>query len=524
MRPLLLAGFMGTGKSTVGPLAAAKLDVPFVDTDEIVAREAGASIPELWRREGEAAFRERERAVLEKLLADGRTRVVALGGGTLLARDLRHSALDRSIVVTLTSEPEEILRRVGDVSSRPNLAAADPKKRVADLLESRAEAYAECHASLSTDGVEADEIAEAAVAVVRRDPLVLPLGARSYPIDVVHDEPEALTDAIARLAPSSLVVVSDAHVRRVRHAQLDRALSHLALPHIDVTITHGEEHKTLGTISTIWDAALGAGIDRDALVVAFGGGVTTDLACFAASTLLRGIRCVSVPTTLLAMADASVGGKTGFDHPAGKNLIGTIHQPRAVVVDTAHLETLPARELRAGLAEIVKIALATSAPLFERLETEHAALLDPSSSVLLEVVREAIALKARIVRDDERESGRRAILNLGHTLGHALEAHGRYRKWLHGEAVALGLVRELTVTQRRGLSPPEITTRTTRLLASLGLPTEISPDEMHAAARFIDVDKKRGGGPHHPTIALPIVTALGRADVRKLPSEVLREG
>ncbi len=523
MRSLLLAGFMGTGKSTVGPLAAAKLDVPFVDTDEIVAREAGASIPDLWRREGEAAFREREHAVLERLLADGTRRVVALGGGTLLTRELRHSTLDRAVVVTLTSEPDEILRRVGDVSARPNLAAADPKKRIGDLLDARAEAYAECHASLATDGVDADEIAEAAVAVVRRDPLVLPLGSRTYPIDVVRDQPEALTDAIARLAPSSLIIVSDAHVRRVRGVQLDRALSHLALPHIDITIPHGEEQKTLNTVATIWDAALGAGIDRESLVVAFGGGVTTDLACFAASTLLRGLRCVTVPTTLLAMADASVGGKTGFDHPAGKNLIGTISQPNAVVVDTAHLETLAARELRAGLAEIVKIALATSAALFERLEAEHAALLDASSRVLLEVVREAIALKARVVRDDERESGRRAILNLGHTLGHALEAHGGYRKWLHGEAVSLGLVRELAITQKLGFTSAEICARTTGLLASLNLPTQVSPEEMHSAARFIAADKKRRNGPR-PTIAFPVVVALGHADVRKLPSELLLEG
>jgi shikimate kinase/3-dehydroquinate synthase len=520
MRPLLLAGFMGTGKSTVGPLAAAKLDVPFVDTDDLVAHEAGASVPELWRREGEAAFRERERAVLEKLLSDGKPRVVALGGGTLLARDVRHAALDRAIVVTLTSEPEEILKRVGDISTRPNLAASDPKKRVADLLDARAEAYAECHASLSTDGVDADEIAEAAVAVLRRDPLVLPLGTRSYPIDVVRDRPEALTDAIARLAPSTLVVVTDAHVRRVRGAELARALSHLALPHLDVTLAHGEEHKTLATVSTIWDAALGAGVDRDALVVAFGGGVTSDLACFAASTLLRGVRCITVPTTLLAMVDASIGGKTGFDHPAGKNLVGTIYQPRAVVVDTAHLSTLPIRELRAGLAEVVKIALATSAPLFERLEAEHAALLDPASSALVEIVREAISLKARIVRDDERENGRRAILNLGHTIGHALEAHGGYRKWLHGEAVALGLVRELAIAEKLALTPSDVTARTKRLLASVGLPTEVSPDEMHGAARFIGADKKRRGS----QIALPVVTSLGHADVRKIPPEVLREG
>ncbi len=520
MKSLLLAGFMGTGKSTVGPLAASRLGVPFVDTDELVAREAGESVPEIWRREGEASFRERERAVLEKLLADGVARVVALGGGTLLQRELRHAALDRAVVVTLTSEPDEILRRVGDVSSRPNLASSDPRRRVADLLEARSEAYAECHATLSTDGVDADEIAEAAVAVLRRDPLVLPLGARTYAIDVVYDVPEALTDAIARLAPSSLVVVSDAAVHRARGAALTRALSHLALPHIEVTLAHGEEHKTLATVSTIWDAALGAGVDRDTLVVAFGGGVTSDLAAFAASTLLRGVRFVSAPTTLLAMVDASVGGKTGFDHPAGKNLIGTIHQPHAVVVDTAHLSTLPIREMRAGFAEVVKIALATSAPLFERLEAEHAALFDPASRVLLEVVRESIALKARVVRDDERESGRRAILNLGHTIGHALEANGGYRKYLHGEAVSLGLVAELEIAAARDLTPPDLAARTKRLLANLGLQTDVARDELRVASRFMASDKKRRGA----HLALPIVTALGRAEVREVPPDLLRKG
>jgi shikimate kinase/3-dehydroquinate synthase len=511
---------MGTGKSTVGPLAAARLGIPYVDTDEIVAREAGASIPDLWKREGEARFRERERIVVERLLAEATPHVVSLGGGALLSRDLRHAVLDRAIVVTLTSEPAEILSRIRDISQRPNLSAADPIRRVRELLDARADAYAECHASLSTDGVDVDDTAEAACAVVRRDPIVLPLGARSYAIDVVRDSPEALTDAIARLAPSSLVVVTDAVVRRARHVALDRALTHLALPRIDVTLSHGEEQKTLSTVSTIWDAALGAGIDRDAIVVAFGGGVTGDLAGFAASTLLRGIRFVSAPTTLLAMVDASVGGKTGFDHPAGKNLVGSIHQPSAVVVDSSHLATLPAREMRAGLAEVVKIALATSAPLFTMLEKNADALLDPNSETLTSVIREAITLKARIVRDDERDHGRRALLNLGHTIGHTLEAHGRYKKYLHGEAVALGLVAELAATTKRELTAPDVLSRTKALLTALGLATDVAAQELHAAARFVGADKKRRGG----SVALPIVTAVGRAEVRLTPPERLYEG
>ena len=519
-KSLLLGGFMATGKTSVGPIAAERLGLPFVDTDEIVAREAGASIADIWRREGEAGFRARERAVVERLLDDPQPRVVALGGGALLSRELRHAALDRAVVVTLVSSPEEILRRAGDVSSRPNLAGPDPLDRIRHLLDARSEVYAECHASLVTDGVDLDEVADAACAVLRRDPLVLPLGSRTYTIDVVHDAPEALTDAIARCAPSSLLVVADATVRRARGEVLTRALSHLALPHVDVTLPAGEEHKTLATVSAIWDAALGAGVDRDVLVVAFGGGVVGDLAGFAASTLLRGVRFVTAPTTLLAMVDASVGGKTGFDHPAGKNLIGSIHQPSGVVIDTAHLATLPPRELRCGLAEVVKIALTCSAPLFEALE-RSAPALQPGAA-FVPIVREAVHLKSRIVRDDERDTGKRAILNFGHTVGHALEAHTAYRGYAHGEAVALGMLAELKVAVRAGWTPSELYDRTLALLRTIGLPTELrgGGEELDAALRYVASDKKRRGG----RIALPTVTKLGSCDVREVPPEMLAGG
>jgi shikimate kinase/3-dehydroquinate synthase len=517
-KSLLLGGFMATGKTSVGPIAAERLGYEFVDTDEIVAREAGASVPDLWRREGEAGFRARERAVVERLLDSDKPHVVALGGGALLAREVRHAALDRAIVVTLASSAEEILRRAGDVSSRPNLAGPDPLGRIRYLLDARKEVYAECHATLVTDGVDLDEVADSASAVLRRDPLVLPLGLRTYTIDVVHDAPEALTDCIARSAPSSLLVVADATVRRARGDALVRALSHLALPHVDVTLPAGEEHKTLSTVSAIWDAALGAEVDRDVLVVAFGGGVVGDLAGFAASTLLRGVRFVNAPTTLLAMVDASVGGKTGFDHPSGKNLIGSIHQPSGVVVDTAHLATLPARELRCGLAEAIKVAVTCSAPLFELLESRVAELAPSSGAAFVPIIREAVAIKARIVRDDERDVGARAILNFGHTIGHALEAHGGYRAHAHGEAVALGMLAELRVGVKAGWTPAAVLDRTLALLRAAGLPTEVRADEAAAAARFVASDKKRRGG----KIALPVVTAMGCSHVRDtLPEQLL---
>jgi shikimate kinase/3-dehydroquinate synthase len=384
--------------------------------------------------------------------------------------------------------------------------------RARELLSQRADSYAECHLSLSTEGIDADDVVDAVVGLVRRDPLLVPLGARSYCIDVCNGEPMRLTDAIARCAPSAIVLVTDSNVQRARGAAVEAALHPLTLAVTRVTLPHGEVHKVLSSVSTIWDAALGAGIDREALVVAVGGGVVGDLAGFAAASLLRGVRVLQVPTTLLAMVDSSVGGKTGFDHPAGKNLLGAFHQPSAVVADLAHLTTLSARQRAAGLAEVAKIALATDAGLLERVERDAASLARGEVGSLLPVLRAAIAAKIRVVRDDEREAGLRALLNLGHTVGHALEAHGGYARWLHGEAVALGTVAEMRATGALGWTPPGLVDRAAAILSSLGLPTFVDRAEMAAAWPFVGSDKKRTGD----ILRLPVVTAAGCAEVRRV--------
>jgi shikimate kinase/3-dehydroquinate synthase len=511
---------MATGKSTVAPRVAARLGLPLIDTDERIAKDVGCSVPELWRREGEAAFRRREVALVEQLLAPGAPpAVIAFGGGTVTSKRARHLALERAVVVTLTASPETVAARVPDLASRPNLAVGgDAVQRARDLLEQRAEAYAECHLALSTDALDPDAVADAIVAVHARDPLAVPLGARTYAIDLTRNEPSRLTDAIACCAPSSVIVVTDANVQRARGAELERALAPLAMEGVRVTLPAGEVHKTLASVGTIWDAALGAGIDRDALVLAFGGGVVGDLAGFAASALLRGVRFLQVPTTLLAMVDASVGGKTGFDHPTGKNLLGAFHQPSGVVVDLAHLSTLPIRELHAGLGEIVKVALVVDAPLLEALESSASALAKGDPDALLPIVRAAIAAKIRVVRDDEREAGIRALLNLGHTVGHAIEAHGGFTRHLHGEAVAIGTVVELRATTALGLSPPGLAERAEGILRHLGLPTHVPKGELAAAWPFVASDKKRVKS----SVRLPIVKGPGEAHVSPVPLADLR--
>jgi shikimate kinase/3-dehydroquinate synthase len=518
---IVLSGFMATGKSTVGPRLAARLGIPFLDTDEVIERESGKSVRELWRDEGEAAFRRRELALVERLFADPTPQVIAFGGGTVTVRRARHLALERAIVVTLTASPETIVARVGTaLPDRPNLSlGGEPVARARELLEERADAYAESHTVLSTDATEPDAIVDSILAVAKRAPILVPLGSRSYVVDVVQGDPSALTDAIARCAPSSLVVVTDAHVQRDRHASMDAALAPLAVPRTTVTLAAGEEHKTLASVATIWDAALGSGVDRDAVVVGFGGGVVGDLAGFAASALLRGLRSIVVPTTLLSMVDASVGGKTGFDHPTGKNLLGSFHQPSGVVVDLAHLSTLPARERTAGLAEVVKIALALDAGLLDALERDSARLAKGDPEALAPVVRRAIEAKVRVVRDDERERGLRALLNLGHTVGHALEAHGGYRKYLHGEAVGLGTLVELAATARFGWTPPPMVERTRDLLVRLGLPTRLSRHDVASSFSFVGADKKRVAS----KIKLPVVRAAGVSSLELVELAAFRE-
>jgi shikimate kinase/3-dehydroquinate synthase len=510
MRTIVLSGFMATGKSTVGPKVAEGLGLPFVDTDAEIEREAGAPLAKLWSELGEAGFRAKEAAVAERLLAESSPKVIAFGGGTVTQRAIRHMALDRALVVTLSARPDTIIERVENLAERPNLAVGgDPVKRATELLAARAEAYAECHLTLDTDALDPAAVVSAVRALVARNPLVVPLGSRSYTIDVTLDNPTVVTEALARLNPSSIVVVTDENVAAARGKELEESLAGVGVPSVRVVLPAGEKHKTLASVQKIWDAALGEGVDRDAVVVAFGGGVVGDLAGFAAATLLRGVRVLQVPTTLLAMVDASVGGKTGFDHATGKNLIGAFHQPSGVVIDLAHLSTLPARERSSGLAEVVKIALTSDEALFASLENDFARLAVGDADALRSVVRAAVRAKIGIVREDEREQGRRALLNLGHTVGHALEAHGRYAKYLHGEAVAIGTVAELQVGASLGRTPADIVARARNLLSHLGLPTSASRRRLEGAWPFVAADKKR----QRSFLKLPVVTRVGGAHV-----------
>jgi shikimate kinase/3-dehydroquinate synthase len=260
-----------------------------------------------------------------------------------------------------------------------------------------------------------------------------------------------------------------------------------------VELTPGEEHKHVGSVERIWRAALDASADRSSIFVAFGGGVASDITGFAAATYMRGVPWLCVPTTLLAMVDASVGGKTGVDLQAAKNAAGAFHQPKAVVCDVDLLATESLRGFRSALAEVVKTALIGDADLLDYLEANAAALTQRDPALLVEIVRRSMRVKARIVSLDERESGPRAKLNLGHTIGHALEANAGYSRLSHGEAISLGLVAALRIGVRLGVTPRPLADRVHALLDRIGLPTDLGAENLEQALQLVGHDKKRAG-------------------------------
>ena len=348
--------------------------------------------------------------------------------------------------------------------------------------------------------------------------VTIDLGARSYPILIgsgLLGDARLLGDAVP--ARDVMIVTNEV----VGPLYLDRLRSGLDGRRVEVvTLPDGERHKTLETMSRVLDALVGARMNRDACVVALGGGVVGDVAGFAAACYQRGVDLVQVPTTLLAQVDSSVGGKTGVNHPGGKNLIGAFHQPRAVVADIDTLGSLPARELRAGIAEVIKYGLVADAAFLEWLEANLEAVLALDAAAVAHAIRRSCEIKAGIVAVDEREHGRRALLNLGHTFGHAIETATGYGEWLHGEAVGTGMLIAADLSERLGWLARDDVERVRRLLDRAGLPCAAPRIGAAQALEFMGMDKKVLGG----RIRLVLMRRLGDAVVTgEYPGQALQE-
>lgn len=316
------------------------------------------------------------------------------------------------------------------------------------------------------------------------------------------------------LPPSETVthvaLVTDERVGPIHATAIEQALKAAGVPHSTITVPEGECSKSLPVLGSVYSRFVAAGLDRQAVVAAVGGGVVGDLAGFAAATYLRGLRLIQIPTTLLAQVDSSVGGKTGIDLEEGKNLVGAFHQPTAVAVDLDTLRTLPHRQLQSGLAEVVKYGVIADPTILSTLEAGVDTALSGDAALLADLVARSIRIKAEVVVGDERESGRRAILNFGHTFGHALESTTGYRTYLHGEAISVGMVYALRLSSNLMAFEVADALRVTRLLAACGLPIAprepIDPDGLMMTAR---ADKKTLSG----HLRFVLVRALGEAEL-----------
>ena len=473
MSHIFLYGPSGTGKSTIGKLLADNLKLPFIDLDEQIEKNAGMSIPQIMEMQGEPAFRDLETAALKKLAGE-KENVVALGGGALLREENRTFAEANGKVIFLIASIDTLVARLKSDSSKRPLLAGDLRERLSSLLEKRGVHYASFAYQLPVDDKTAEQVTYELQILIGRYHLS---AMGEYDVIVGH------VSNVMNFPMQNPIIVTDENVAKHHLEQIRMILPDAK----SIILSAGEEYKNLESISRLWKAFLENGLDRKSTVIALGGGVIGDMSGFAASTYMRGINWIAVPTTLLSMVDASIGGKTGFDLPEGKNLVGSFYPPKLVLADPSLLLTLTDRELCSGMAEVVKHGIISDPELFELCRHD----MDWVKNNLEEIVKRAIAVKIKVIEEDPYEKGIRAALNLGHTVGHAVELVSKF-ELRHGEAIAIGTVAEARYAEQIGIANKGLADGISTMLTGLGLPVELPmdmpPGEIINAMRM---DKKK---------------------------------
>jgi shikimate kinase/3-dehydroquinate synthase len=531
---------MGAGKTTIGRILARKLGLRFIDSDHEIEARTGATIPWIFEIEGEPSFRRREAEVIRDLSAQ-KGIVLATGGGAVLNPDSRAFLKARGTVIYLRASINSIMVRTSHDKNRPLLQTADPRKRLEELTEQREPLYLEvADLVIDTGRPNVQSMVQTILAqlagldkhcaATERQPdfeasmnqqtstyLNVDLGERSYPIAIgagLLADPDLLAQHVTS---RQVAIVSNTTVAPLYLEQVAAPLRAAGRQVISIVLPDGEEFKNYDSLMQVFDALLANKCDRKTTLVALGGGVIGDLTGYAAASYMRGVPFVQIPTTLLSQVDSSVGGKTGINHPLGKNMIGAFYQPRAVFADTDTLATLPERELSAGLAEVIKHGAIIDAGFFDWIEQNIGKLMARDQDALAYAIARSCEIKAEVVRQDEREGGLRAILNFGHTFGHAIEAGLGYGVWLHGEAVGCGMVMAADLSCRLGLVDQATVERVKALVAAAGLPV-VAPDlGVERWLELMEVDKKNEGG----AIKFILLKPLGSPNITTAPQEQL---
>jgi shikimate kinase/3-dehydroquinate synthase len=494
-RSIVLIGLMGSGKTAIGRRLAQRLGLEFVDSDTEIELAAGMTIPEIFARYGEPYFRDGERRVMARLLAEETSRVIATGGGAFMSAETRARIGETGVSIWLNGDFDILWRRVRKRTHRPLLQNPNPEATLKKLMDQRYPIYAMADVTVISQEGPHESVVEEAMSGLERhlsfalqsnagagdvqaaffEKVAVDLGARSYDIWIGDGLVAQAGAHLARMAPgAAAAIVTDANVARQHLQPLQESLAAAGIRHSNIIVAPGEESKSFANFENVCKAIIEARFERGDFVIALGGGVVGDLAGFAAASVRRGMRFIQIPTSLLAQVDSSVGGKTGINSPQGKNLIGAFHQPSLVLADTACLASLPAREFRAGYAEVVKYGLIRDQAFFEWLEANWRDVF-AGGPMRIRAIAKSCAAKAGIVAGDEYEAGERALLNFGHTFGHALERLVNYdgQRLVHGEAVAIGMACASRFSVRRGLCEPGQALRVEAHLTGIGLPIHI---------------------------------------------------
>ena len=558
-RPIVLVGIMGSGKTSTGRRLAQRLGLPFVDADIEIEWAAGMSIPEIFAKHGEAYFRDGERRVMARLLTQGAC-VLATGGGAYMNEETRLRVAEHGVSLWLRADFDVLMRRVRRRTTRPLLRSADPGATMRALMAEREPIYGRADLTVVSRDEPIDVTVEDALQklhfylrfspdppalptrkpIMTRsgDPAALAAASASTAVETVRVELDAraydihigagmLADAgrlVAQALPgAACAVVTDENVAAAHYPTLTASFAAAGIRHVPIVVPPGEPSKSWPVFTRVCEAVIEARLERGDAIVALGGGVVGDLAGFAAASVRRGMRLVQLPTSLLAQVDSSVGGKTGINSCHGKNLVGAFHQPALVLADTTVLTSLPLREFRAGYAEIVKYGLINDAAFFEWL-ADHVADVFGGGPARVHAIAKSCAAKAAIVARDEREGGERALLNLGHTFGHALERLVAYdgARLVHGEGVAIGLCCAFRLSARLGFCAGAEAARVAAHLAGVGLPTRIAdiPNWTFGPAEIMSAmlqDKKVERG----ALTFILARGIGRAFVEKTADAVM---
>ncbi|MEA3298258.1 MAG: 3-dehydroquinate synthase, partial [Chloroflexota bacterium] len=480
----------------------------FFDTDEEIVKLAGKSVAEIFTQDGESDFRRRERQVVEEACQQHGL-IIALGGGAIMDHHDYELLAESGYIICLEARPQTIYRRLFQQDSggsgdeiRPLIAGAHPLEQIRQLKDSRQPFYAGADWTIHTDVLTVSQVAVEVLRAVKilgsahRDTgsniacmVITP--TQSYPVFVGDGLLGTLGEKLRQEGLSGhAVIISDENVFSLYGYKVKQVLGDSEFDVLSFVISPGEKSKGIGTATRIYDFLVEQRVERDDVIVALGGGVVGDLAGFVAATFLRGLSWVQVPTSLMAMVDASIGGKVAIDHSRGKNLIGAFYQPRFVLADIRVLTSLPQREFTSGWAEVIKHGLIIDRDFATFLDQASGELLKLEPGLLTQAVARSAAIKAEVVTEDEKEAGKRTILNYGHTIAHGLETATGYSRFLHGEAVSVGMVGAANLSQRLGLLSPEDVLYQQTLLQKFCLPVNFSGVDLARVMRAMELDKK----------------------------------